>query len=496
MKAKDSFTVEKVKELKKLHGHCRLEMLDGSGKVVKSQEHDNTVTPWIANAINKGNFFDSIPSDKEFPLTKWFSGVQLLSKNGDATQYMIPSDARVIACANNVSGSDSTDLRRGNYNPDSSSVLLDDDGRVNGFKFVWYWSDTRGNCIADEYIKAVCLTRPTLAVGRYEDSMPPDGALNELLATLTVGETLASCQIIDYENECAYAVSFANSKFVVRKYQLDTKQFHICGVFNDSNVLDVTRLIAERDDLTPSPALSSIDSRWCSLSFLNGVIHVVTWTNGTTNLVDYAIDVTDADSDNWTITGTSHTYSLGTGITIMENEPHNYQPIGKDFVLHTGSYIYLLGTDGKIYKCSTSSDADVTDYECPTDFNKPDPFSATRSGCWIKYANGDVEKFTVTGENGSITPRSMLYHNSEYKACLTNFPTGMSLVGVNETGYGTMLLTDRANGQNRIHVYAPYGYIATVWNDTDGGGTADQWQKTAGLTMRVIYEITEEEPTP
>ena len=491
----DSFKASKTHELKRLHGKCRLELLD-NGKVIKSIEHDNTVTPWVSNAINKGNFFDTIPNNKEFPLTNWFSGVMLLSKQGDATQSMIPTDARVIACANNVSGSDSTDLRRGNYNQDSSSVLLDDDGRVNGYKFVWYWSDTRGNCIADEYIKAVCLTRPTLAVGRYEDSMPPDGALNELLATLTVGETLASCQIIDYENECAYAVSFANSKFVVRKYQLDTKQFHICGVFNSSNVFDVTRMIAERDDLTPSPALSSIDSRWCSLSFLNGVIHVVTWTNGTTNLVDYAIDVTDADSDNWTITGTSHTYSLDTNVTIMENEPHNYQPIGKDFVLHTGSYIYLLGTDNKIYKCSTSSDADVTDYACPTDFNKPDMFSATRSGCWIKYANGDVQKFTVTGENGSTTPRSMLYHNSEYKACLTNFPTDMSLVGVNETGYGTMLLTDRANGQNRIHVYAPYGYIATVWNDTDGGGSADQWQKTAGLTMRVIYEITEEEPTP
>lgn len=488
----DSFKANKTHELKRLHGKCRLELLDNNGKVIKSVEHDNTVTPWVANAINKGNFFDSIPSNKEFPLTNWFSGVMLLSKQGDATKMTIPNDARVIACANNVSGSDSTDLRRGNYNPDSSSVLLDDDGRVNGFKFVWYWSDTRGNCIADEYIKAVCLTRPSLAIGRYEDSMPPDGALNELLATLTVGETLASCQIIDYENECAYAVSFANSKFVVRKYQLDTKQFHICGVFNSSNVLDVTRMIAERDDLTPSPALSSIDSRWCSLSFLNGVIHVVTWTNLTTNLVDYAIDVTDADSDNWTITGTSHTYSLGTGVTIMENEPHNYQPIGKDFVLHTGSYIYLLGTDNKIYKCSTSSDADITDYACPTDFNKPDAFSATRSGCWFKFANGDVEKFTVTG---GLTARSLFYHNGEYKACLTNF-NYMTLVGVNDTGYGTLLMTDRSQGNNRIHVFAPQNYVATVWNDTDGGGTADQWQKTAGLTMRVIYEITEEEPTP
>lgn len=491
MKAKDSFTVEKVKELKKLHGHCRLELLDGSGKVIKSQEHDNTVTPWIANAINKGNFFDSIPSEKEFPLANWFSGVMLLSKQGDATQYMIPSDARVIACANNASGSDSTDLRRGNYNRDSSSVLLDDDGRVNGYKFVWYWSDTRGNCLADEYIKAVCLTRPDLAIGRYSDTLPDDTTLSELLCNLQVGTTLCGCQFIDYEGECSYRVAVVNGKIIIKKYQLDTKQFHILGVYNSDDVLDVTRQIGNDIEITPQIAIAADGNcERASVSMRNGHIHLLTWANSSTTIVDHDIDLSD-----YSETSTSHTYSFGQGVSIMNMFPMNRSnhTIIKDGILYQDDYMWIVGTDAKLYKCSLTNDADVDDYELPQSTN---PDDGTINGPFFELPNGDWIKYPYFQDSNPVN----YYHNGTIYAAndIAGSPAGwdMKWHAINYTGYGTALISQYSNryGENPyMSIILPVGHVATVWNDTDGSGSADRWQKTAGRTMRVIYEITEEE---
>ena len=477
MKAKDSFTVEKVKELKKLHGHCRLELLDGSGKVIKSQEHDNAVTPWIANAINKGNFFDSIPSDKEFPLANWFSGVQLLSKNGDATQYMIPSDARVIACANNASGSDSTDLRRGNYNQDSSSVLLDDDGRVNGYKFVWYWSDTRGNCQADEKIKAVCLTRPDLAIGRYDtDGLPPDAPICEHFNTLTVSETLANCQLIDYENETAYAVSVSGTTLTVKSYQLDTKQYHICGVYNNSGVMDITRELTSED----YTLLASASNATTSVSLVGNIIHVLTWSG--TTVTDYAIDTTD-----WSESHTSYTFDLGSGISILGGSGNTLK---KDLILYDGTDLWIMGSDWNVYKCDTTTPANVEQFTSPIQLNT--------NGCFVKLPNGDIMKLGYNHE-GTNAP-ALYYHNGVLYAVRMAFGEvswGWRVSAINVTPYGTVLYSlpysGRYNTDFFMQIGVPQGYVATVWNDTDGGGSADQWQKTAGLTMRVIYEITEAE---
>ena len=481
MKAKDSFTVEKVKELKKIHGKCRLELLD-NGKVIKSVEHDNTITPWIANAINKGNFFDSIPSDKEFPLTNWFSGVMLLSKNGDATQYMIPSDARVIACANNASGSDSTDLRRGNYNQDSSSVLLDDDGRVNGYKYVWYWSDTRGNCVADEYIKAVCLTRPDLAIARYNtDSTPSDGYMNESLVTIDVSETLANCQLIDYDNETAYAVSVAGTAVVtIEEYQLDTKQFHVCGVYNSDGVMDVTKNLKTIISTLSGNTFTNANT---SVSLYNGNIVVFTWSG--TTLKKYVIDPSDGSS-----TSSTATFDLGSGVTIANG---NSLALKKDMILYDGTYVWLMGSDMNIYKCEFDTPANVTQLTAPA--------TLTSNGCFIDLPNGDWIKLDFANEDNHAP--ALYYHNNTLYATQAQNETvswGYKCSAVNVTPYGTVLYSLPKSGRYgtdyKMQVGVAYGYVATVWNDTDGGGTADQWQKTAGLTMRVIYEITEEEPTP
>lgn len=482
MKAKDSFTVEKVKELKKLHGHCRLEMLDGSGKVIKSQEHDNIVTPWIANAINKGNFFDSIPSNKEFPLTNWFSGVILLDKNADATKMTIPSDAHVTACASNTSGSDSTDLRRGNYNPDSSYPIVEN-GRVTGYRFVWYWSDTRGNNSADTHIKAVCLTRPELAIARYGDTMPDDTVLSEKLVHFEPTENLAKCQIIDYENECAFFVDVSGGKINITQYQLDTKQYHILGVFNDSDVYDVTRVITTQE-ITPQTAIANFSYQRASVSYVSGIIHVLEWQNNTATVIDHAIDPSD-----WSEASTSYTYSLDTNVYIYNSAFNEGSIIPKDYILYTSGYLWLVGTDKNFYKCSLSNVADVTEFDsvANSDVVIRGVFAELPNGDWIKYGYG---------EDNVARAQVNYYHDGEVYGAYDVYDApagyGAKYRAVNFTGYGTMIISQphvgRYNTANYMALYLPAFSVATVWNIND-----DDHTKTVGLTMRVIYEITEDD---
>lgn len=487
---KDKVDPRLEKVLKELHGRCRLELLEGD-TVVDSIEFDNTVTPFVSEAINKGNFMNQMPTSVMFQLKKWFYGVQLLSKNGDATKLSIPNDADVIAVADNASGSESTDLRRGNFNQESSSVLIDENNKVVGYKFVWYWSDTRGNCGEDQKIKAVCLTRGPLAIARYGDTMP-DGSeyLTSIFNTITIAPTLAQCQIIDYDGETAYRIDIVNGNIKVEKFQLDTFEFSVEGVFNSSNQFDVTAKIAE-ETLIPTVAIASpTNKQRASVSFKRGKLHVFTWANQA--LIDHEIDTSDADPSEWTINSTGHTFSLGTGVNIKDVGSANRVTdlMGKDAVLLTfennTSYLTLVGTDNKFYKCNLTNDADIINLNgtlADTSYNGF--FVELDNGDWIKYPYGHDN---VTYLSVNYYHAGVVYVGKEYY----NAPSGWGYraLAINNTGHGVVLYSMPNNGRNGDVYYMalgfPAGSISTVWNIDD-----DTHIKSAGMTMRVIYEITE-----
>lgn len=464
-------------------GECTLEFLEGD-KVVDSITFHNDPTDWIETAINEGDFLNLIPTNKMFPYLKWLLGVVLLDKNGDPTHFEIPGDANIIACANNVSGSDSTDLRRGNYNAEASSVIEDESGRIIGFESVWYWPDTRGNCGIDQKIKAVCLTRPNLAIARYGDSIPPDTVLNEILATTEVSVTLSDCQIIDYYGETAYKIAVASGKISVYKYQLDTWQYHIQGIYNSSSAYDVTKLLGTAE-LTPSIAIATNVAK-TSVSYIGGKLHVLAW-NGQT-LVDHEIDTSDDDPDNWTISSTSHSFNLGTGVSIKDSD-NNY--IAKDTILYGYDddndeyYLVMVGSDNKFYRCNLSNDADIVQL--------PGASLANSNGPMVSFGNGDWIKFSYGQDNVEYISVNYYHNGTVYLARDTyNSPAGWGTkyIAVNNTGRGTLIFSLTRNGRYNANHYitlaAPVANVATVWNISD-----DTRIKTNSKTMRVKYRVTE-----
>lgn len=475
------------KNLKKYIGECTLEFLEND-KVVDSITFHNDPTGWINTAINEGDFFNLMPTNKIIPYLKWLLGVVLLDKNGDPTHYTIPGDANIIACANNVSGSDSTDLRRGSYNPEASSVIEDESGRIIGFESVWNWSDTRGNCGADQKIKAVCLTRPSLAIARYGDSMPPDTVMNELITTITTTSTLADCQIIDFGGETSYRVDISGGKIVVKKYQLDTWRYHIQGVYDSNGAYDVTKLLGQAE-LTPSIAIAN-DVKKASVSFIGNKLHVVAW-NGQT-LVDHAIDASADDPDDWTITSASHSFNLGTGVTIKAAGT-NFAMLLKDLVLYSYDedndyyFVTLVGSNNKFYRCNLSNDADVTEL--------PGASLAMNNGPMVQFGNGDWIKFSwgEEPEGASYLPCNY-YHAGVVHLAKDNRiePAGWGprYIAVHNTGRGTLLVSMSMNGRYRdqsfMGLVLPIAHVATVWNISN-----DTTIKTNSKTMRVKYRITE-----
>ena len=482
MNIKDNIKPVELNREIKLHGHCVLEAYK-DGKLAWREEHDNTVTPYAENLINKGNFLNSIPTNKILPLFKMFSGVQLLSKTGDATKQTIPADADVIACAGDSSYNVSNDdLRRGTFNVDSSEPILGAGGRITGYKFVWNWVDTRGNSPdASTPFKAVCLTRPALAVARYDENNRYYQLIEEALKTaFSTTARLAKCQLIDYENGRAFWVRYSSSKILVDEYQLNTKQFGILGIYNSSGVYDVTAQVGDTHEITPDTAPNDYHITRASVSFVGGKIHFITWKNST--IIDNVID----PADDYSVTSTTYTYDLGTGVTIRALDTGEYN-IPKDGVLLTsdGAYFWLVGSNSKFYKCNLSNVADVS--------NPYNMAGTTSNGVFAELPNGDWVKYSFSSEDTSGIPVNFYHNDIVYAASVPyDMPAGWGyrVHAINVNAYGTALLSLPYSGR---YINDPYmsvhtftHYVSTVWNIAE-----DDRIKTAGMDMRCIYTLTE-----
>lgn len=486
MDIRDSLEPIKVKKkIKKYKGVCTLEFLEGE-EITESITFHNDPTGWIESAINEGNFYNLLPTSQIFPYVKWLLGIMLLDKNGDPNQYMIPGDANIIACANNASGSDSTDLRRGNYNAEASSNIEDDSGRVIGFENVWYWPDTRGNCGIDQKIKAVCLTRSPLAISRYGDSIPPDTDLNQILNTVSASVTLTDCQIIDFGGETAFRIDIGSNLITVKKYQIDTYQYHIQGIYNSANAYDVTKLLGQYT-FTPSISIANNVLK-ASVSYIGGKLHILAWSGQT--LVDHAIDASTDDPDDWTIISTSHSFNLGSGISIKDA---TCGFLSKDIILYSYDedsnyyYVTLVGSNNKFYRCNLSNDADITEL--------PGVSLAHSNGPMVQFGNGDWIKFSWGQDNVGYLSVNYFHNGNVYLARdAYNAPAGWGTryIAVNNTGRGTLIFSLTRNGRygdnHYISIAAPVAHISTVWNISD-----DTRIKTNSKTMRVKYRVTEQE---
>lgn len=455
----------------KYQGHARLDLLR-DGKVVHREEHKNDVTAFVQNAIGKGNFHNLISSSNIMKISEnWFSGCLLTDNTNDSTTMLLDGGSTVVAQASNDSYS-GTNLRRGNINTADSQVI------TGGYKFVWEWDTARGNGT----INSVCLTRPQIARMDFSTTavtedvgVAIDNLTNGYYAT--VDTTICNCNVIDYETEKGYQVTYSSGTITIKEFNFSCKALHLLtplygAVQNGSN-----------HTISKTVANYAIASASVSYDDTNKIIHLLTWSGNKLN--DYAIDTANLDA----CTATTHTIA---DVTFLNTGDNYASIIRRDVILIDNGYAWAMVNSGqKIVKINLTKNVVSAEHNNPI-YTIGGSASTVNNGSFMKLTNGDIYKFgnvkNDTQAAGGIEP--CVYYHAGIMYYTKNYKIGhyQSEVGFHSNNYGTFVRTTSSTSMTsyqRAGVATCFPYVSTVCN------LNNSVTKNAGLTMRLDYSVTE-----
>ena len=436
------------KKVSQLHGHTQLDLLR-KGQVVERIEKANTITGWIGDALSAGNFFNQIASEKIYPLSQWFGGCYLTDGTNDATAAMIAGDVDIVAQAGNDAYS-GLNLKRGSFNAVESGS-----GVNNGKCFVrnvWDWNTSQGNCASGQSIASVCLTRGALGKLQVYDSQSDavaDGETNTFFDKLSSADfsITGTPNIIDYENERAYKITYDESSTVtVVEYFINTKLIHLFGSA-DAAIASTTHTITQ----TLADWRGVSDGGMFALGYdkENQVIHVFTWT-AAGKLNDYTLDLS-----NDTASLSTKTYQ---GISLGYVKYYSNNRLIQAVLMDNG--YYYISTSTKIYKLNMTNAADATEYNSPCTSAR-DAIIQLPNGDW--YQSSYSDNYTI------------YHHNGSYKCVYGSLGK--------EGGWlssATAVMHDAAYA-----LVALFPYVSTVNN------LQNPVRKTSDLSMKLTYTISE-----
>lgn len=449
-----------------LKGHATLDLMR-NGKIVHREEKDNTITPWMANCINKGNLNFMMTPEKIVPLKQWFAGCLLTDIDNDPTISMIAHNAKVIAQASNNAYT-GTNLRRGSFNSNESGNV------PGGYRFVWDWTTSQGN--GD--IKSVCLTRPSFgATDITEDFSAPDAPCLEFMSEKYIrSASFPGPFILDYDREKLFTLRYdgtsGSEKIIIDEYYINTFRYHLTGKLGDAISFTASHQISQ--------VISSYDLDVTSVSYTGDYFYIFRVTNNGSTMDEYKIAVAD-----WTCTKTSHTY---TGVTFYRHVGQSGYML-KDIMPVIDGYVFAYSYNNqKIYKLNLANDADVVAYDNPLANVDTRP---QWNGPSILLPNGDFYKYSNVF--GDASTSATYYHDGKFYRVLGNAMNGSdwgegypNLAG---GSYGTIIsttTTDDAspNGQ-AWKILTMYPYVSTVAN------LQSKVTKSYDLTMKLTYTIAE-----
>ena len=461
----------------KYQGHARLDLLR-DGKVVHREEHKNDVTAFVQNAIGKGNFHNLISSTNIMKISEnWFSGCLLTDNTNDAATMLLDGGSTVVAQASNDSYS-GTNLRRGNFNTVDSQAI------TGGYKFVWEWDTARGNGT----INSVCLTRPQIARMDFSTTAVTEDvgvAIDNLTKgyCVTVNTSVCNCNVIDYETEKGYQVTYSSGKITIKEFNFSCKALHL--------LTPLYGAVQNGSDHTISQTVANYAIASASVSYddTNKVIHLLTWSGNKLN--DYAINTANLD----TCTATTHTIA---DVTFFNTATSYATILRRDIILVDSGYAWAMVNSGqKIVKIDLTNNVVATGFEFVNPIYTIDGSASTaNNGSFMKLTNGDIYKFgNVTNisndlsTDGIVEPCVYFHNGVMFYAKNYNISRYQSEVGFHSNNYGTLVRTaGSSTSESRFYragVATCFPYVSTVCN------LNNSVTKNAGLTMRLDYSVTE-----
>lgn len=455
-----------------LHGHARLEFARERkvGKRIRREvvnviEHDNTITPWTDDVLNDGNFHFQIQPSKLMPVRQFFDGCCLTDKVNDPTLSMLAGDSEVTAMAGKSSYS-GLNPKRGTYNQIESGDI------TGGIRQVWDWGTAYGN----GPIASVCLTRSVLGeVEMYDDDSTFESTsayIDELMNSDYSAPEMCGVNIYSNGGRYAYRVYYEDNSIKIQEYDLNNEILIVRGDIFEPVPIGTPHVINE----------TLTNAAYASVSYTGTKLHVIETSGGTMTII--SINISD-----WSYTTATYTFEDLTFVQQREIKPDVGLP--KDVHIISGNYVYTYATVSstiKFVKCNLTNPADVDDFDIPTVLSSMVSIEGHAAG--VLLPNGDILKPQARADN--LDNRTALYfHNGKCYVvyCRMHDIDGHSAiiicginvikggVVVNKYGFGTRC----ALGIEMIHPF-----VSTVNN------LADSVMKTASLTMKLTYDLTEE----
>ena len=454
-----------------LHGHARLELAREKKvgnrikrETVKVIEHDNTITPYTGDVLNDGNFHYQIQPSKLMPIRQFFDGCLLTDKVNVANLSMIAGDSEVTAMAGKSSYSGLND-KRGTYNQIESGNI------TGGIRQVWDWGTAYGN----GPIASVCLTRSILGeVEMHDDDTSFESTsayINELMNSSYDAPNMVGVNIFSNAGRYAYRVYYEDSKIKIQEYDINNEILIVRGGVFEPVAVGSPHVINE----------TLTDSKKASVSFTGTAFHVIETSGGTMKII--TINISD-----WSSSTATYTFE---NISFVQTRSHNAKELPKDVHIISGNYVYTYATVGgvvKFVKCNLTDVSDVSEYTVPSVLATMTAIEYQGAG--VLLPNGDI--FKPQPRNNQLTNKAALYfHNGKAYAVYSNVNDIDSNSGVMNYGLNVIkggLVVNRYGWDYRdsIGVLNIHPYVSTV-NNLD-----EAVMKTASLTMKLTYDLTEE----
>jgi hypothetical protein len=442
-------------------------------EVVKRVEKHNVISPYVSNCVKKGNLWSMEQNTAIFPLIDRFFGGCILTDipnpDGDSVSGffgMMAGNANITAqCSNDAYNGNNA--KRGSYNTTESGAI------TGGYRHVFDWGTDRGNGT----ISSVGLCRPQIARADFSavsTRIPEnDAVINDILGdfydtnTVHIDQAFHQMNIIDYEREKGFSLTYSSGTITVTEYELNTKTIHLIGAaysIRSTTTHEISQTVNNYED----------DWSTVTVAYTGSHLHLITINGNTLN--DYAINTTD-----WTCTATTHTF---TGVSFTTFRGSYIVMSGQGMLIKNG-YLYALSGNQaqKIVKCNLSNDADITEFDNPvyTVAGNPNEWGNNgRQGSFMLMPNGDF--YITTADANNYTP-CVYCHNDHFYYCRRYMPTMQRMAsGVNE--YGTNVAISSYD-LSRVVLETMFPWVSTV-NNLDSAVT-----KSADLTMKLTYLITE-----
>jgi len=296
----------------------------------------------------------------------------------------------------------------------------------------------------------------------------------------TVDTSLCNCNVIDYETEKGYQVTYSSGTITIKEFNFSCKSLHL--------LTPLYKAVQNGSDHTISQTVANYAIASASVSYddTNKVIHLLTWSGNKLN--DYAINTANLD----TCTATTHTIA---DVTFLNTGTEYTTVLRRDVILIDNGYAWAMVNNGqKIVKIDLANNVVATGYEFTNPIYTIDgSASANNNGSFMKLSNGDIYKFGVVTSDyaapGAVEP-CVYYHNGiMYYAKNYNMSRYRSEVGFHSNNYGTFVRTaGSTSSDNRFYragVATCFPYVSTVCN------LNNSVTKNAGLTMRLDYSLIE-----